>query len=732
MEQQIDEAQPVNSNQHQAYSSTLITPIPPIQPEPVARSDIPETLPRVLSTAHERLELDSETTSDFRWASSYGMLSQIPYEARNIKSGEIIVMAEGYHTEGTQNIISAATRDEGKAILNLAIASQKVSSIFSRRRITFALCLVSFGVLFPVIVVKLFRVKEQSQTIQSSTSRYEKMLDDNPPVSEAQLMWRKHVVVGGDNRLLIPETFESRLNADVAPLLEEHVGQVWDHRSYPELICRSGEHLIVRFSMMKSSTVPASLSHKADCIPTSNARTSCFQHRALSDVRDLTVTLPSKSSRYTFSVKLTENAKQTAQKRDSSISKTISLGAISGPFDIELSESSILAIHRYCGTHRKEFVDDLNVKVKVATLENTRLLTIYELKRLYALWSKLKSNNFLRREDVWDTNRLSKATIDPIEHSRHMTSSFEAKSLWSKTLSPSSDKTQISSPSVDLTTLRDLQNMYQGNDSDAVTQFSPEADSMIAKRSAPPNEHLPTLEKQVRRESPLEQLALEPWHHNSEAFSGPQETVDSQEDAHLEAAVKSPTDSTSTPDRSARATDSGVGGQLQDNNLEMNPQSDTARGSHKHEQTRGRIYRKLSLHQTTTPPSPGTSAGQYMENSHVPYQVAVRTPGALETITKQNKHDHDYTRAKRHVSNNTVLLPFESPPSGSAHTVSPQSITIERYSFKPQRPRPDKGKVDRFRADPQQHVFKSQPNRGSVPEREGFESKKHEQSFTQT
>lgn len=264
--------------------------------------------------------------------------------------------------------------------------------------------------------------------------------------SEGQALWSNYVVIGDGNRLLIPETFESRLNADVAPLLEQHVTKVWDLKRYPDLVCEGGEHQMVAFSLIKSASLPAGISYEGPCTPHPSSK-KCIHEKRVSDVRDLVVIIPPKSSRHMYSVKVAEDRAGSSDKSTIPIPRRFQpLGTISGPFKVELSEGSKLAVQRYCGTNRNNFAEALDIEQ--ITKHNTRLLTIYELKRLHALWAKQRERVIGEKQETWESLQLSKATIDPIEHSRHSVSVLDLKQLLLSAIALSTDtRQQMSSPS---------------------------------------------------------------------------------------------------------------------------------------------------------------------------------------------------------------------------------------------------------------------------------------------
>lgn len=346
---------------------------------------------------------------------SHDLLIQKPCQSSRSESGDIFVTMDGYYTEGTHNIISAATGEAQNTSTKPILSPQMGSPLFCflRRRNSIRLCLVLTSVFGPAILVYLFRGNENKSA--PNGTRIQNSLDANPRLHHSQILWRKHVVVGDGNRIFIPESFESRYNAEVAPLLEEHADEIWNRENYPELSCQSSEHLSIKFSMAKSSILRASISSKALCQMNRASERNCFQTKHITDIRDLTVRFPLKSSRSMFSVELAEDVKHLDSHGNEVARAMKPLGVISGLFAVELSNTSILAIQRNCGKNRDDFIREGN---GVNMWGNTRIITMYELKRMYARWANgvLPKTSWVD-ESVWDANHLSNAAIDPMEHS---------------------------------------------------------------------------------------------------------------------------------------------------------------------------------------------------------------------------------------------------------------------------------------------------------------------------
>lgn len=417
---------------------------PTTQVSTIAPSDISGVGSSTFHALGRKYEQDIESISE----SPQGNIPE-RYKENRIKGkrgnnlGELLFQGDGFHTEGSpHNIIVAKNFDDNNRRSRFERRKRLYVHFPCPRRIFFAICLLAFGLIVPITMVKVFEVSEPARNDSvANVSNLLAALGVTARHSEGQALWTNHVVIGDGNRLLIPETFESRLNADVAPLLEQHVTKVWDLKRYPELVCQTGEHLMVAFSLVKSASLPASISYERPCTPHPNSR-KCVHEKRVSDVRDLVVILPSKSSRYTYSVKVAEDRAGSSGKSKIPLPRRFQpLGTISGPFKVELSDGSKLAVQRYCGTDRNNVAEDLDIEQ--VTKDNTRLLTIYELKRLHALWAKQRERFIGERQHTWKQLQLSKATIDPTEHSRHSISILDLKKVLSSAIASSADATQL-------------------------------------------------------------------------------------------------------------------------------------------------------------------------------------------------------------------------------------------------------------------------------------------------
>lgn len=297
---------------------------------------------------------------------------------------------------------------------------------FCPRKCMSTLSLLVVGLLVPITIIGFFDVNNRERNLSrparissESASRLFAALVPQTKHSLGQTLWADHVVIDSASQLLIPETFESRLNAEVAPSLEQYVDVLWDDAESDQLRCGKGKHPFVAFSIVKSGSLPAGIFYERPCTPHPSSR-KCMQEKQIADVRDVVVRLPGKSSKHAYSVNVEEHQTGSGSGNVRTSRRIEHLGTIEGPFQIELSDASKLAIQRYCGRKRKNFAEDLDTEP--LKKDNTRLLTIYELKRLHSLWSRTRQRLTGRRGLNWDRLQLSRATIDPVEHSRHSVS----------------------------------------------------------------------------------------------------------------------------------------------------------------------------------------------------------------------------------------------------------------------------------------------------------------------
>lgn len=249
---------------------------------------------------------------------------------------------------------------------------------------------------------------------------------------KSKALWVNHVVLSDQNVLLLPETFESRLNIEVAPLIEKHSDRIWPES--PNLHCPEGERTFLTFSLRETNCLQATISFSSPC-PGSVQTYRCMEKKEVSDLRHVVVKLPSRSSRLSYTLDLLTSQSNDISNKPYSESGLTQLGVINGPFDVELSDLSKIGLKRYCSSRRHHFADDISSHSRVS--QETKLISVSELKRLYGVLSKHR-RRIRSISRLWDVDELSTATIDPLEHSLHGANIDQAK----QNLSPE----QVTSP----------------------------------------------------------------------------------------------------------------------------------------------------------------------------------------------------------------------------------------------------------------------------------------------
>lgn len=196
--------------------------------------------------------------------------------------------------------------------------------------------------------------------------------------NSTEAKWVDHIVISQEKdttSIDILDTFHSRLNAELGPLISEHAAEIWSDADRPVLKCMSTETQIVSFSIKKSSRLPAICRFEER-----------DQNRTIRDIRDLRISFPRKSSRYMLRVKIAEE--RTSHGDTESPRRFHSWGKFRDKFSVELLDTGKLALQRFCGeTNTDVDMEPLNSK-------DIRLMSILELKRLYSLWS---SKNITKR-----------------------------------------------------------------------------------------------------------------------------------------------------------------------------------------------------------------------------------------------------------------------------------------------------------------------------------------------
>lgn len=208
--------------------------------------------------------------------------------------------------------------------------------------------------------------------------------------------WAVHVVLAHDgttSSVDIPATFQSRLNAELAPLMRKHANEIWNGNEHPRLRCSPPEVQIVSFSIRKSSRLPAICTLEEE-----------HRNKSIRDIRDLRVTYPSQSSRYLMRVKIAEDRSSLADVDDSP-RRYHSWGRFRGRFGIDLSDTAKLALQRYCGE------SDSDVDIEPLDASDVLLITVLELKRLHSLWTVGVPKNPTERA----SDSLFRAVVSPLD-----------------------------------------------------------------------------------------------------------------------------------------------------------------------------------------------------------------------------------------------------------------------------------------------------------------------------
>lgn len=257
--------------------------------------------------------------------------------------------------------------------------------------------------------------------------------------SRSAAMWIDHVVIDSNFRILIPESFEGRFNAEVAPLLESHLDQIWENENKSKLECHQGESILLAFSMSKSADLSASITFDGPCSH-GGIQETCVERAIISDIRDLVIQPPKQTSRFMYTVSMEKRRNLNADdENEVDVMWVKPLGTANGWVEVDLSDGSRVALQRYCGNNRK--LSAINLISEPLNGQNTRIISIYELKRLFGLISRHNAKD-KGTTISWNRQELSKMTIYPLEHSRHaMTEYHLIKKLQAGTSpSPNSEK----------------------------------------------------------------------------------------------------------------------------------------------------------------------------------------------------------------------------------------------------------------------------------------------------
>lgn len=161
--------------------------------------------------------------------------------------------------------------------------------------------------------------------------------------------WVNHAVVRNGN-LILSETFESRLNADISRHLSTIHEQIWGHSRHD-----CGGPAQVSFSFETSPSVEAEIEVATQCSSTGG---SCTLTPKISDLRRLTV-----------DVRLDDNSAHYLRAAATASNPAQSWGPLQGILKVRLLDTSIIALHRLCGNR---------------DLSSTHILSISDLKKTLA------------------------------------------------------------------------------------------------------------------------------------------------------------------------------------------------------------------------------------------------------------------------------------------------------------------------------------------------------------
>lgn len=208
-------------------------------------------------------------------------------------------------------------------------------------------------------------------------------IDDTP-----ENVWADHVVFsqGSPPSIDIPATFQSRLNALLAPLMAEHEGQIWSNDVTSDPRCKTPEGKLISFSLRKSPRLPAVITFEA-C----NGHMNCIRNRSIHDVRDLRILLPQRSNRFMFHVEAAED-RPGNEVNEAEPHRYEPWGRYQGFVQIDLSDGGKVALQRYCGQ------SPTDVDLEGMDSSNVRFFTVFELKRLYKLWAAGKEPSSARSD----------------------------------------------------------------------------------------------------------------------------------------------------------------------------------------------------------------------------------------------------------------------------------------------------------------------------------------------
>jgi hypothetical protein len=354
-------------------SESAYRPPPPwMQPRRFLRGPPPVMLSRSSATA-----FDAESVGDGDWDAAYR--SGNPYPNTHAASSEV-------HVSHFAHFLHLAAKLSRQASQMVGFDARNMLSALS-------VALVFLIVLLPYLAALMTAAGNKIPSLNEGAVR--EVIQTLVGNTSADI-WADHIVLSHDgtsSSVDIPATFHSRLNAELAPLMRQHAGEIWSKSEIPLLRCKAPETLIVSFSMRKSARLPAI------CIFEDEQR-----NESIRDIRDIRVMFPTKTSRHMMRVQIAEDRSALANV-DESPRRYHSWGRFRGRFRIDLSDTAKIALQRYCGE------SDFDVDVEPLDASDVLLITVLELKRLHSLWTKGEP---LQRNGGADDS-MFRAVVSPLD-----------------------------------------------------------------------------------------------------------------------------------------------------------------------------------------------------------------------------------------------------------------------------------------------------------------------------
>jgi hypothetical protein len=297
--------------------------------------------------------------------------------------------------------------------------------------------IVALIVLFTLVPIGIYAVIEKGNGDAGGFFRQQGLLEEAvkrvlaaalAPNSTEEGMWVEHVVVshGSDAYIDVPATYQSRLNSILAPLLSVHEEEIWGGGAGRSPSCIPPETRHVAFSLQRSGRLPATVTFQK-CRP----EHECQDQKLVHDIRGFSVAFSEKSNQHMFHIRPAETHIGPSENDTSSSRYLTSWIETAGPFEVELSDTGKLALLRFCGYSAVD-VDRDPMKP-----ENTRLITVLELKRLYSIWAQ----RTVPRGDLRDPLSLFKSVISPRNHALHASTTAAILRMLEKKLGPLTSET---------------------------------------------------------------------------------------------------------------------------------------------------------------------------------------------------------------------------------------------------------------------------------------------------